>query len=185
MKQTFFWPAPFSGFWFEPGIGFTFPEVAFLNSSQIPSEPLDIILFYPFSATCTSHDWCHINDKSTSELCVCVCVCVNSVMSNSLWPHGLWPARILCLWDFSSKNTGTDCHLLLQGIFPTQGFALQVDTLPLSHGEDILSQRANWLKTKSNATTLLTTQVSQFAYIINCILGVTFCWVSWYHPPCK
>ena len=121
MKQTFFWPAPFSGFWFEPGIGFTFPEVAFLNSSQIPSEPLDIILFYPFSATCTSHDWCHINDKSTSELCVCVCVCVNSVMSNSLWPHGLWPARILCPWDFPGKNTGVGCPFLLQEIFPTQG----------------------------------------------------------------
>ena len=46
----------------------------------------------------------HINNKSTSELCVCLCM--DSVMSDSLWPHGLWPAKILCLWDFSSKNTG-------------------------------------------------------------------------------
>ena len=42
-------------------------------------------------------------------------------MSNSLWPHGLLPARLLCQWDFPGKNTGIDCHFLLQGIFPTQG----------------------------------------------------------------
>ena len=38
---------------------------------------------------------------------------------------------------FPSKNTGVDCHFLLQGIFPTQGLGLlcllQVDSLPLSH----------------------------------------------------
>ena len=31
------------------------------------------------------------------------------------------PARLLCPWDFSGKNTGVGCHFLLQGIFPTQG----------------------------------------------------------------
>ena len=63
-----------------------------------------------------------------------------SVMSDSLWPHGLWPARLLCLRDFSGKNTGVDCHFLLLGIFPTQGLNppllgllhWQVDSLPLS-----------------------------------------------------
>ena len=44
-----------------------------------------------------------------------------SVVSNSLRPHGLWPTRLLCPWDFPGKNTGVDCHFLLQGIFPTQG----------------------------------------------------------------
>ena len=29
-----------------------------------------------------------------------------SVMWDSLWPHGLEPASLLCLWDFSGKNTG-------------------------------------------------------------------------------
>ena len=29
--------------------------------------------------------------------------------------------RILSPWDSSGKNTGVDCHFLLQGIFPTQG----------------------------------------------------------------
>ena len=40
-------------------------------------------------------------------LCVCVCVC--SVTSDSLQPHGLQPARLLCLWNFLGKNTGEGC----------------------------------------------------------------------------
>ena len=42
-------------------------------------------------------------------------------MSDSLWPHGLWLARLPCPWDFPGKNTGMGCHFLLQGIFLTQG----------------------------------------------------------------
>ena len=38
----------------------------------------------------------------------------------SLWPQGLWPARLLYPWDFSSKNTGASCYFLLQVIFLTQ-----------------------------------------------------------------
>ena len=44
-----------------------------------------------------------------------------SVMLNSLRPHRLQPASLLCQWDFSGKNTGVGCHFLLQRIFPTQG----------------------------------------------------------------
>ena len=41
--------------------------------------------------------------------------------SDSWWSHGLWPARLLCSWDFfPGKNTGVGCHFLLQGIFLTQ-----------------------------------------------------------------
>ena len=43
------------------------------------------------------------------------------VVSESLWPHGLLPARLLYPLDFPGKNTGGGCHFLLQGIFPTQG----------------------------------------------------------------
>ena len=28
-----------------------------------------------------------------------------SVMPDSLWPHGLQPTRLLCPWDFQSKNS--------------------------------------------------------------------------------
>ena len=42
-----------------------------------------------------------------------VFVCVNcSVLSDSLQPHALQSARLLCPWN---------SHSLLQGIFPTQG----------------------------------------------------------------
>jgi len=45
---------------------------------------------------------------------------VASVISDSLQPHGPWPTRLLCPWDFPGKNTGVGCHALLQGIFLTQ-----------------------------------------------------------------
>ena len=48
-------------------------------------------------------------------VCVCVCVCVYSVVSDSLWSHGLYATRLLCPWDFPGKNTGVGCHFLLQG----------------------------------------------------------------------
>ena len=66
----------------------------------------------------------------------------------TLHPHGLWPARFLCLWNFPGKNTGVSCHLLLQKIFPTQGsnphllclLHEQADSLLLSHlGSPVLS----------------------------------------------
>ena len=80
-------------------------------------------------------------------VCVCVCVCVrarmctlSSVAPNSLLPHGLQPTstRLLCSWNSPGKNTGVDCHFLLQGIFPTQVTNLrllfrQVKSLPLHH----------------------------------------------------
>ena len=39
-----------------------------------------------------------------------------SVMSDPLWPHGLYSP-----WNSPGKNTGVGCHFLLQGIFPIQG----------------------------------------------------------------
>ena len=69
-------------------------------------------------------------------LCICVFSC--SVVSDSLQPHVLWPARLLCPRDSPGKNTGVGCHFLLQGIFWTQGsnpcfLHLQAGFLPLSH----------------------------------------------------
>ena len=39
---------------------------------------------------------------------------VASVMSNSVWPHGLLPTRLLHPWDSPGKNTGVDCHLIFK-----------------------------------------------------------------------
>ena len=46
---------------------------------------------------------------------------VASVVSDSLWPHGLQPSRLLCSWDSAGKNIGVGCHALHQGTFRTQG----------------------------------------------------------------
>ena len=58
-----------------------------------------------------------------------------------LLPHGLWPTRLLCPWNFPTSSTGVGCHFLLQGIFSTQGSSLclrhllhwQAGSLPLRH----------------------------------------------------
>ena len=50
-----------------------------------------------------------------------VCVLSCSVMSDFLWPHGLYSFRLLCSWNFLDKYTGVGCHFLLQWIFPIQG----------------------------------------------------------------
>ena len=85
-----------------------------------------------------------MTERNGSMGFVCQLVVLScSDVSDSLQPHGLQPARLLCPWDFPGKNTGMDCHFILQGIFPTQGsnsrlFHLlhwQVDSLPLSHLE--------------------------------------------------
>ena len=39
-------------------------------------------------------------------------------MSNFLQPHEMYPAKLLCLWNFPGKDTGMGCHFLLQEIFP-------------------------------------------------------------------
>ena len=58
---------------------------------------------------------------------VVYCCCLASKLCPILLqPHGLYPARVLCPWNFPSKNTGVGCHFLLQGIFLT----LQVNSLP-------------------------------------------------------
>ena len=49
------------------------------------------------------------------------CCLVAKLYPNALQPHGLQPGRLLCPWDFPSKNMGVGCCFLLQKIFPTQG----------------------------------------------------------------
>ena len=63
------------------------------------------------------------NSLYSKQACCCspCCGClVAKSCPTLLWPHVLWPTRLLCAWDFPGKNTGVVCHFLLQGIFPTQ-----------------------------------------------------------------
>ena len=68
----------------------------------------------------SSPDWVwptHIREGNLlySKVCVCACVHVRvtSVMSDSLRPYGLEPARLLCPRDSLGMKTGVGCHALL------------------------------------------------------------------------
>ena len=59
----------------------------------------------------------------------------HSVVSNSLGPHGLQPARLLCPWRFSRQEYWSRFPCLLPGDLPNPGIKprspkLQVDCLP-------------------------------------------------------
>ena len=54
----------------------------------------------------------------------CCFYLLTSVMSNSVQPYGLQPARFLCPWDSLVMSTKVSCHFLFQGIFLTQGLNL-------------------------------------------------------------
>ena len=65
--------------------------------------------------------WKREPKKVSTTFCACWAVLSLSVVSDSLWPQGLQPVRLLCPHGFSRQYTGMGCHALLQGIFPTQG----------------------------------------------------------------
>ena len=55
----------------------------------------------------------------------------------TLRSYGLWPTRLLCLWDCPGKNTRVGCHTLLQGDLhdlgiATKSLSLQAGSLPLA-----------------------------------------------------
>ena len=65
-----------------------------------------------------------IKEITLLKISICLWKCRSvgcSVMSDSLWPHGLKPIRLLHPWESPGKNTGVGSLFLLQGIFPTQG----------------------------------------------------------------
>ena len=58
-----------------------------------------------------------------------------SVVSDSLWPHGLQPTRLLCPWGFSRQEYWSGLPCPPPGDLPNPGIeprfsALQVDSLP-------------------------------------------------------
>ena len=59
---------------------------------------------------CTVHALCLITQSFSTE----------KSHSDSFWPYGLQPLRLLCHGNCPGKNTGVGCHALLW-IFTTQG----------------------------------------------------------------
>ena len=93
-------------------VGKTHPEIMFYQQSGYPLVWSGRHIKLTITSAKSSWDEnCKILDALHSRL----------VVSDSLWPHGLRPARLLCLWHSPGKNTGVGCYALLQGIFPTLG----------------------------------------------------------------
>ena len=56
-----------------------------------------------------------------------------SVVSDSVWPHGLQPTRLLRPWDFPGKSTGVGCHCLFLVRYKSQHWS------PSSHFRQMYS----------------------------------------------
>ena len=83
------------------------------------------------SSVCMAESLCCVPEIITTLLISYNCC---SVMSNSLWPHGLLSSRLFCPWDSPGKNTRLGSHSLLQGDLPDPGIKprspeLQADSL--------------------------------------------------------
>ena len=66
---------------------------------------------------------------------LCCAVLSRSVVSDSLWPHGLQPTRLLCPWGFSRQEYRSGLPCPPPGDHPNPGIEtrspmLQADTLP-------------------------------------------------------
>ena len=83
---------------------------------------------------CNQHYWDEFLSKSYLQLQVC-CVLSRSVMLyDSLSPHGLYPARLLCPRDFPGKNVTSGLPFPPPGNLPELvSPASQADSLPLCH----------------------------------------------------
>ena len=57
------------------------------------------------------YGWATEQEQEVDKLCL-----------THLQPHGRQLTKLFCPWDFPGKSTGMGGHLLLQGIFVTQGF---------------------------------------------------------------
>ena len=93
---------------------------------------MHIHIYTPMHTHTHSKNPGHIPNSDAHCMCVCVsvcvcvcahvCVCVCSIVQSclTLCDPMDYAARQapLCSWNFPGKNTGVDCHFLLQGIFP-------------------------------------------------------------------
>ena len=96
----------------------------------------------------------------------------HSVVSDSLWSHGLYAARLLCPWNSPGKNTGVGSHSLLQGIFHTQepgSPALQAGSL-LAEPPQIAASKVTLSREKC-ILAMASLFVHSFFYLFNNFLG--------------
>ena len=82
--------------------------------------------FLMFSTCCqrplpTLHSAWNTLLHSRALVLVTVCVCSVTQFHQTLLPHGPWPIRLFCPWNFPDKNTGVGCRFLFQGNPPDLG----------------------------------------------------------------
>ena len=114
-----------------------------------PTDSVSVFqCFFFLSACCINSTFGSTLEKVSLSRESCVCF---SVVSDSLWPCGLSPARLLCPWNSPGKKTRVGSHC--QGIFPTQG-----QNLGLLHCRQILcrlSHRGAIIQRRRSMTTLV------------------------------
>ena len=92
-----------------------------------------------------------------------------SVMADSLPPHGLWPARLLCPWGFSRQEYWSGLPCPPPGALPNPGIeprspTLQVDSL----SSELPGKPKNtWLGSLSLLQGIFSTQESNWG-LLNC-----------------
>ena len=94
-----------------------------------------------------------ILQRRLSDSCGCVHAQLLGRVRLFCYPLGLQPARLLCSWDFSGKNTGVDCHFLLQGILLTQGLNPHLPSLMALGGTFFTTEplgRLSWAQQSKN-----------------------------------
>ena len=112
----------------------------------------------------------------------------HSVVSSSLWPHGLYSP-----WNSPGKNTGVGRYSIMQGIFPTQGLNAGLPhcrwvLYQLSHQENPIpewlaypfssgsSWPRNWTEVSCIAGVFFTSWATREAHLISKLLK------KWYIP---
>ena len=105
---------------------------------HISSEQSEVELRIPLIAALKRTEYVIRDKYNRRNAKLKLCHLVTQPCPTLSWPHGLQLSRLLCPWDFPGNNTWVGCHLLLQGIFPTQDLnplllRWQADSLPLSH----------------------------------------------------
>ena len=74
------------------------------------------------------------NGTKQQPLCNCNFMClVTQLMADSVRPHGLWPASLLCPRNFPGKNTGKGC--LLQTVTSYHWTMSPLTSFPPSSGD--------------------------------------------------
>ena len=103
-----------------------FTEIMYIRRTVINYCAQGIVCIFStlFTCVCLSME---LNQTSLPITFFLVyCLFSHSVMSDSLWPHGLSLPGSPVHGIFPGKNTGMGYHFLLQGISPTQGLNLHL-----------------------------------------------------------